>query len=46
MSKIYIDRAVLKEFKSKIKVPGGWSKTYSEASFEVITKHNYLDFIT
>ncbi|MCF6352995.1 MAG: ATP-binding protein [Cyclobacteriaceae bacterium] len=32
--------------KKKIKAPGGWSKTYSEASFEVISKDNYLDFIT
>lgn len=30
----------------KIKVPGGWKRAYPEASFEVITPSNYLDFIT
>ena len=36
------------EFKyslSKVKVPAFFSKNYSEAGFEVISKENYLDFI-
>jgi uncharacterized protein len=28
-----------------IKAPGGWKKAYPEATFEVITPDNYLDFI-
>ncbi len=32
--------------KKKVKAPGGWTKNYKEASFEVINKSNYLDFIT
>lgn len=32
--------------KKKVKAPGGWTKTYPEAFYEVITKNNYLDFIT
>jgi len=32
--------------KKKIKAPGGWAKTYPDASYEVITRSNYLDFIT
>lgn len=31
--------------KKKIKVPSQWIETYKEASFEVITKENYLNFI-
>lgn len=31
--------------KRKVKAPGGWTKTYLEATFEVITPDNYLDFI-
>jgi predicted AAA+ superfamily ATPase len=30
----------------KVKPPGAWSKGYPDASFEVINKSNYLDFIT
>lgn len=36
------------EFKSsvrKVKAPGGWRSGYPDASFEVITTDNYLDFI-
>lgn len=31
--------------KKKIKVPRGWANAYPEASFQVINKKNYLDFI-
>jgi hypothetical protein len=31
--------------KKKVKAPQGWLKTYSEASFEVINKSNYFDFL-
>jgi len=31
--------------KKKIKAPGGWTKAYPDASFEVINTDNYLDFI-
>ncbi len=37
------------EFKwgsKRAKAPPTWKKTYSNASFEVISKENYLDFIT
>lgn len=30
----------------KIKAPGSWIKNYPEASFQVISKDNYLDFVT
>ncbi|MBX9806303.1 MAG: AAA family ATPase [Flavobacteriaceae bacterium] len=30
----------------KVKIPGAFAKAYPEASFEVINKSNYLDFIT
>ncbi len=32
--------------KKKIKAPGGWTKNYKDATFEVINRDNYLDFIT
>jgi len=32
--------------KKAARVPGGWKRAYPEASFEVITPKNYLDFIT
>lgn len=32
--------------KSKIKVPKDWTATYPEASFEVINRQNYLDFVS
>lgn len=32
--------------KKKVKVPTAFAKAYPEASFEVISKTNYLDFIT
>jgi len=31
--------------KRTVKAPGGWIKAYPEATFEVITPDNYLDFI-
>ncbi|MHA1575166.1 MAG: DUF4143 domain-containing protein, partial [Alphaproteobacteria bacterium] len=30
----------------KIKEPKDWKAQYAEASFEIISKENYLDFIT
>lgn len=30
----------------KVKIPGAFSKAYPEASFDLINKNNYLDFIT
>jgi len=30
----------------KARIPSAFAKAYSEANFEVISKHNYLDFIT
>jgi uncharacterized protein len=30
----------------RVKIPGAFAKAYPEASFEVINKSNYLDFIT
>ena len=30
----------------KVKVPGGWTKAYPSANFEIIHPDNYLDFIT
>lgn len=32
--------------KSKIKIPGNWKKAYPNASFEVVTQDNYLNFIS
>jgi predicted AAA+ superfamily ATPase len=32
--------------KKKVKVPGAWSKAYPEASFQLINRENYLEFIT
>lgn len=32
--------------RKKVKAPGGWTRTYKEASFEVINKNNYLEFIS
>lgn len=32
--------------KKKVKAPGGWSRTYPNASFEAINRENYLEFIT
>lgn len=32
--------------KKKIKAPGGWTRAYPDASFEVINPNNYLEFIT
>ena len=32
--------------KKKVKAPGGWSRAYPEASFEMVNPNNYLDFIT
>ena len=29
----------------KTKIPGAFAKAYPEATFEVINKQNYLDFI-
>lgn len=31
--------------KKKVKAPGAWSKTYADASYEVIHPENYLEFI-
>jgi len=30
----------------KVKAPGSWTKNYPEASFKVISKDNYLDFVS
>lgn len=35
----------IKWTKDKTKIPQEWLKTYSEATFQVINKENYLDFI-
>ena len=35
----------IKWSKSRGKVPGDWEKGYPEASYEMITRKNYLDFI-
>jgi uncharacterized protein len=32
--------------KKTIKAPGAWNRAYPNASFEVINRNNYLDFIT
>lgn len=32
--------------KKKVKPPGGWTRAYPDASFEVINPNNYLTFIT
>lgn len=32
--------------KKAVRAPGGWKRAYPEATFEVITLENYLDFIT
>jgi uncharacterized protein len=32
--------------KKKVKAPGGWSRNYTESTFDVINKSNYLDFIS
>jgi len=32
--------------KRAVRAPGGWKRAYPEATFEVITPKNYLDFIT
>ncbi|WP_239540955.1 ATP-binding protein [Cryomorpha ignava] len=32
--------------KGKTKAPGGWSKAYPDASFNLVNPKNYLDFIT
>jgi len=31
---------------NKVKIPGGWKKNYPATEYKVITKDNYLDFIT
>jgi len=31
---------------SKVKIPGAFAKNYPNASFEIVDKSNYLDFIT
>lgn len=36
----------IKRVKKKVKIPPQWYKTYPDAGFKVITKDNYLDFIT
>jgi len=32
--------------KKKVKAPGAWMRAYPEASFNVINRENYLDFVT
>lgn len=32
--------------KKTVRAPGGWKRAYPDATFEVITPDNYLDFIT
>jgi len=37
------------EFKysdNRVKIPGGWKNNYPDSEYRVITKNNYLDFIT
>jgi len=29
----------------KVRVPGGWGKTYPDSKFEVVTQDNYREFI-
>jgi uncharacterized protein len=36
----------MKYQKKTLKAPGGWTKNYPEASFDVISRENYLKFIT
>ncbi len=36
----------MKYQKKTFKAPGGWTKNYPEASFDVISRENYLKFIT
>lgn len=40
-----LDAFEFKWNKKKVKPPGAWAKNYSEASFSVIHKDNYLSFI-
>ena len=36
----------IKLSKNKVKIPAQWNKAYPDSVFKVITKDNYLDFIT
>lgn len=36
----------IKYIKNKVKIPDAWKEAYPESEFSVISKENYLDFIT